>query len=53
MITTCIYLNCAQAVGRLGGSDMDEECTDLRMKYLDKTTVPWNIRGRDTTLEAR
>ncbi|XP_063409055.1 uncharacterized protein LOC134692528 [Mytilus trossulus] len=32
------------AVERLGGSQMAEECKELRTKYLNQSTVPWNIR---------
>ncbi|XP_076088574.1 E3 ubiquitin-protein ligase DZIP3-like isoform X2 [Mytilus galloprovincialis] len=39
------------AVRRLGGSEMDKECKDLRMKHLDQSTVPWNIRGQQTLLQ--
>ncbi|XP_052087466.1 ankyrin-3-like [Mytilus californianus] len=32
------------AVGRLGGQDMLDECTELKIKCLNRSTVPWNIR---------
>ncbi|CAC5379504.1 unnamed protein product [Mytilus coruscus] len=32
------------AIGRLGGQDMFTECTELKTKCLDTSTVPWNIR---------
>ncbi|XP_071135771.1 uncharacterized protein [Mytilus edulis] len=33
-----------QAVGRLGGRNMFEECKELKTKTLEQSTVPWNIR---------
>lgn len=37
---------CLQAVGRLGGKRMLDECIELRTKILEQSTVPWNIRGK-------
>lgn len=36
-----------QAVGRLGGQEMHDECIKLKTISLDQNTVPWNIRGKD------
>ncbi|VDI73092.1 Hypothetical predicted protein [Mytilus galloprovincialis] len=33
-----------QAVGRLGGKHIFDECTELQIKILEQSTVPWNIR---------
>ncbi|CAC5415938.1 unnamed protein product [Mytilus coruscus] len=33
-----------EAVGRLGGKHMLDECKELRTKILEQSTVPWNIR---------
>lgn len=44
----CIELpfECLQAVGRLGGNNMLDECKELRRINLGQSTVPWNIRGK-------
>lgn len=34
----------SKAIGRLGGRDMEEECKELRIKRLNQSTIPWNIR---------
>lgn len=39
-----IYL---QAVGRLGGKKMLDECNELRTKILEQSTVPWNRRRKN------
>ncbi|CAC5373906.1 unnamed protein product [Mytilus coruscus] len=41
-----------QAVGRLGGQIMIDECKELRTKMLDQSTIPWNIRGKGKLLKA-
>ncbi|XP_063404219.1 uncharacterized protein LOC134687690 [Mytilus trossulus] len=33
-----------QAVGRLGGKNIFDECKELQIKVLEQSTVPWNIR---------
>ncbi|VDI59786.1 Hypothetical predicted protein [Mytilus galloprovincialis] len=40
-----------EAVRRIGGQHMEEECKELRSKHLDQSTVPWNIRGKDTKVQ--
>lgn len=30
---------------------MAEECKDLRIKHLDQSTVPWNLKGKETNIE--
>ncbi|XP_063402205.1 uncharacterized protein LOC134686468 [Mytilus trossulus] len=42
-----------EAVYRLGGQSMLDECKELRTKILDQSTVPWNIRDQiSKTLKA-
>ncbi|CAC5422234.1 unnamed protein product [Mytilus coruscus] len=38
-----------EAVGRLGGKNMLDECKELKTKILEQSTVPWNIRGKNKT----
>lgn len=45
-----LYVECWQAVGRLGGTNMLEECKKLRTNIFEPSIVPWNIRGKDQNL---
>ncbi|CAG2201282.1 unnamed protein product [Mytilus edulis] len=47
---TAAWEDISGAVRRLGGPNMEEECSELRTTHLDQSTVPLDVRGNNRIL---